>query len=72
MEIEVVSGQRTALTPILAEVVRPEGVLRIDPHAASPSGDGRLSMSHRLLIHVQWHLAHFGTDHDHVADYRPL
>ena len=66
MEIEVVSGQRTALTPILAEVVRPEGVLRMDPHAhASPSGDGRLSMSHRLLIHAANGIqVHFGTDHD--------
>ncbi|MEZ4237634.1 MAG: CehA/McbA family metallohydrolase [Myxococcota bacterium] len=45
-----------------------------DPHShASPSSDGALPMEDRLVVTgavgVQ---VHFGTDHDHVADYRPL
>ena len=45
-----------------------------DPHThASPSADGGVSMEDRLVVTsavgVQ---VHFGTDHDHLADYRPL
>jgi len=45
-----------------------------DPHMhAAPSGDGSISMEARLVgaagLGVE---LHFGTDHDHVANYRPL
>ena len=45
-----------------------------DPHVhAAPSPDGGITMEHRMInmaaVGVQ---LHFGTDHDHVADYRPL
>lgn len=47
--------------------------LLMDPHMhASPSPDGRISMEDRLIVAAARGLqVHFGTDHDHVADYRP-
>jgi hypothetical protein len=62
------------LAPFLEEVITPEGVLRMDTHThAAPSGDGQIGMAHRLLVHAaNGTQVHFGTDHDHVADYRPL
>ena len=45
-----------------------------DPHShGSPSSDGALPMEDRLIVHAGVGLqVHFGTDHDHLADYRPL
>jgi len=72
--VTVASGEGTELSPSLTEAVRPPGWLAIDPHShASPSGDGGISMEQRLLVHAGYGIqVHFGTDHDHIADYRPL
>ncbi len=72
--ISVESGGTATVEADLALVVAPSGVLAGDPHAhAAPSGDGEIAMSHRLLVHAGHGVqVHFGTDHDHVADYRPL
>ena len=45
-----------------------------DPHThASPSADGSIPMADRLVVAAATGVQiHFGTDHDHVADYRPL
>ena len=72
--VTVTSGETTSLSADLALAVDPEGFLALDPHShASPSGDGEIVMSHRLLtMAANGVQVHFGTDHDHVADYRPL
>jgi len=72
--VTISSGEGTQLSPTLTEAVRPPGWLVVDPHShAGPSGDGGISMEQRLLVHAAHGIqVHFGTDHDHVADYRPL
>ena len=72
--VTIESGGRVSLSADLVEVVAPAGVLRADPHSHSaPSGDGEIGMSHRLLTHAANGVqVHIGTDHDHVADYRPM
>jgi len=72
--IEIASGQTVSISAALApEIVRP-GVYTGDPHAhAGPSGDGRIPMEGRLVNHAAHGIdIHFGTDHDNIADYRPL
>ncbi len=51
----------------------PDGFVAGDPHSHSlPSPDGRTPMESRLLVSAAMGLdLHFGTDHDHHADYRP-
>jgi len=72
--IEVISGERLAVSADLQAVSFPEGLLTADPHShASPSGDGDIAMAHRLITQAANGVqVHFGTDHDHIADYRPL
>ena len=72
--VSITSGGSADVNADLVLVVRPEGVLALDPHShASPSGDGQIAMSHRLITHAANGVqVHFGTDHDHVADYRPM
>ncbi len=72
--VTIESGAATELTADLTEVAFPEGFLALDPHShASPSGDGGIVMAHRLLtMAANGVQVHFGTDHDHVADYRPM
>lgn len=67
------SGKAIDITLALDESYDP-GVPIIDPHShASPSGDADIPMSHRLLTHAGAGVdVHFGTDHDHISDYRPL
>jgi len=45
-----------------------------DPHChAAPSPDGHITMEERLVVQAGLGIQlHFGTDHDHVADYTPL
>ena len=71
--VEVASGEEVSVTFALEEAYSP-GVAIADPHAhAAPSGDSDIPMSHRLLTHAANGVTvHFGTDHDHIADYRPL
>jgi hypothetical protein len=73
-DIVVESGGSVSVEATLVEAVRPAGMLTADPHShGSPSGDGDIPMIHRLMSHAANGVdVHIGTDHDHVADYRPL
>jgi hypothetical protein len=70
----VTSGAESTFTADIQPAYTLEGVYTIDPHAhASPSGDGGLPMADRLLVTAANGIdIHVGTDHDHIADYRPL
>jgi hypothetical protein len=72
--VTIESGLSASVFADLELAVDPEGFLALDPHShASPSGDGNIVMVHRLLtMAANGVQVHFGTDHDHVADYRPL
>ncbi len=68
------AGSRPVLEVDLAQAWAQDGWWVADPHMhAAPSGDGSATMEQRLLGAAGVGLdLHFGTDHDHVADYRPL
>jgi hypothetical protein len=73
-EVTLTAGTTTPLSATLPQATTLPGYLLGDPHAhASPSADASITMEDRLLVAagngVQ---VHFGTDHDHAADYRPL
>ncbi len=72
--LTVGAGETVPLTATLTEAYAPEDVWVCDPHShASPSGDGGISMEDRLVVTAAHGVdLHFGTDHDHIADYRPL
>ena len=72
--VSIVSGEATALSAPLEQAFDTPGVLAIDPHShASPSPDGRVRMADRLITSAAHGVdMHIGTDHEHVADYRPL
>ena len=74
---EIHQEQVTAPAQVNADLGSPyerAGWLLADPHVhASPSPDGDIPMEDRLVQCAALGLQlHFGTDHDHVADYRPL
>jgi hypothetical protein len=73
-EVEVLAGQVVEVSAAMPEAFRAEGWLHGDPHShASPSADASTTMVQRLLTMAGMGVqVHFGTDHDHVADYRPL
>jgi hypothetical protein len=68
------SGQAATLDFSMPQAYEHPGWLLGDPHAHSaPSSDASISMMDRLIVAAGVGLQlHFGTDHDHVADYRPL
>jgi len=72
--IEIESGEALSITADLERSVDTTGLRSLDPHThAAPSGDGAISMSGRLIVTAAHGVdVHFGTDHDHVADYRVL
>jgi hypothetical protein len=73
-DVQLLSGETTTVQAALhADAARP-GIYAADPHAhGGPSGDGGLPMEARLVSHAAHGIdIHFGTDHDHIADYRPL
>jgi len=72
--VSITSGGTASVSANLDLAVDPDGFLALDPHShASPSGDGEISMTHRLVtMAANGVQVHFGTDHDHVAAYRPL
>lgn len=72
--ITVSAGQDTPVAPVLTEAYPLDGWITADPHShAAPSGDGSLPMEDRLRVAAGVGIRlHFGTDHDHIADYRPL
>lgn len=72
--VTITAGGAATVEATLTPVDFPAGLLRADPHShASPSGDGQIPMAHRLVTQAANGVqVHFGTDHDHIADYRPL
>ncbi|MGB0639857.1 MAG: CehA/McbA family metallohydrolase, partial [Myxococcota bacterium] len=72
--VTIESGLTTEMTATLEQSVTTNGLWSLDPHShGSPSGDGSISMEGRLIVHAAHGVdVHFGTDHDHVADYRVL
>jgi hypothetical protein len=72
--IEVVAGETVPVDATLAPAFAHDGYLWADPHAhATPSHDGLITMEDRLLVHAAAGVQlHVGSDHDRVADYRPL
>jgi hypothetical protein len=72
--LEAPAGSHATIDVDLALAWEIDGWWFADPHMhAAPSGDGSISMEARLLSAAGLGLdLHFGTDHDHVADYRPL
>lgn len=72
--VSVASGEEITASASLEQAYAPEGAVVFDPHShAAPSGDGGIPMSHRLIVHAANGVqVHVGTDHDHIADYRPL
>lgn len=73
-EVTLAAGEETALEVSLPAAFAHRGWLFGDPHVhASPSADGGMSMEDRLVNQAGAGVQlHFGTDHDHIADYRPL
>ncbi|MFT4623160.1 MAG: hypothetical protein ACI8PZ_001816 [Myxococcota bacterium] len=72
--LTLAAGTPSELVATLPRAIEHPGWTLGDPHQhASPSSDGAVPMADRLItgagVGVQ---VHFGTDHDHVADYRPL
>ncbi|MBW2255964.1 MAG: carboxypeptidase regulatory-like domain-containing protein [Deltaproteobacteria bacterium] len=74
LEVVVEAGEETAVEVSLPVAYAHPGWLLADPHShASPSPDGEIPMEERLVVTASLGLQlHFGTDHDHVADYTPL
>ncbi len=72
--VDLVGGSELAITADLGAAYDHSGWLLGDPHShASPSGDGEITMEDRLTVAAGNGIqVHFGTDHDHIADYRPL
>ncbi|MFT7519456.1 MAG: hypothetical protein ACI9MC_001598, partial [Kiritimatiellia bacterium] len=72
--LTVATGETsTVVAPLDAAYAHP-GFLLGDPHMhAAPSPDGLVSMEERLAVAAGVGIQlHFGTDHDHVANYRHL
>ncbi len=72
--VAVTAGEETEISVTLTRAYRLSEVVTVDPHShAGPSGDGGIAMAERLVVHAAHNIqVHVGTDHDHVADYRPL
>ena len=72
--VTVGAGETVALTAALPEAFEHPGWVLGDPHShGSPSSDAAIPMEDRLIVTSAVGLqVHFGTDHDHLADYRPL
>jgi len=72
--VTVEAGSEHLIEASLPAAYDHAGWLLADPHAhASPSADGNITMEERLAVAAGVGLQlHFGTDHDHLADYRPL
>lgn len=73
-EVDVAAGAETVIDAELPTAYTTPGWWLADPHLhASPSGDVTIAMEDRLIAAAAQGLdLHFGTDHDHIADYTPL
>lgn len=74
VEVTAIAGVDSSVTVTLPEAYTADGYLLADPHMhASPSSDTNISMEDRILGAAGVGLQlHFGTDHDGMADYRPI
>ena len=72
--VSVASGEAANASAELVQAYHPADALVFDPHShGAPSGDGGVPMEARLITHAANGVeVHVGTDHDHIADYRPL
>ncbi len=72
--VTLTEGQTTDIATSLTEAYTHEGWILGDPHShGAPSGDASINMEERVIVHAADGVQlHFGTDHDRVADYRPL
>jgi len=72
--VDLVGGSVVSVSADLGTAYEHDGWLLGDPHThASPSGDGEITMEDRVTVAAASGIQiHFGTDHDHVADYRPV
>jgi hypothetical protein len=73
-DVTVAPGEDVTVDIELPEAYHLDDWLLGDPHMhSSPSGDTEIPMEDRLIGAAAAGLQlHFGTDHDHIADYRPL
>jgi len=73
-DVEVAAGEEVSVTADLVSSYQVPGVLAGDPHMhAAPSNDASATMEGRLMsVAAHGVDLHFGTDHDHVVDYRPM
>ena len=73
-EIELAPGEERTLDVTLQEAIAVDGWVVSDPHSHSAgSPDGLISMEARLIGTAARGIElHVGTDHDNIADYRPL
>lgn len=72
--VTVAAGDEVTVAASLPAAFSHDGWLLGDPHVhASPSPDGSVTMEERVVVAAANGLqVHFGTDHDHLADYRPI
>lgn len=72
--VQLEAGETAQLSATLSAAYTLEDWIIADPHShAAPSTDGSIPMEDRLVVQASTGVAlHFGTDHDHIADYRPL
>lgn len=68
------SASPTTVTVSLDQAYEHPGWQVGDPHShAAPSPDGHITMEERLIVQAALGIQlHFGTDHDHIADYNPM
>lgn len=73
-QVSVTAGERSDLEISLPQAWSLPDWILADPHShAGPSADGSCTMEDRLSVSAARGIAlHFGTDHDHIADYAPL
>jgi hypothetical protein len=72
--VVVEPGGVTEVEATLAEVIFHDGWLSVDSHLhAAPSNDGHLAMEHRVIVCASTGVdLPVNTDHDRMADYRPI
>ncbi|HJN75551.1 MAG TPA: CehA/McbA family metallohydrolase [Myxococcota bacterium] len=73
-QVTLEAGDTIGVSAVLDEAYSLPDWTATDPHAhASPSQDGGCPMEDRIAVAAARGVqVHFGTDHDHVSDYRPL
>jgi len=72
--VTVAPGETAEVAASLSLAYEAADAWVIDPHShAAPSSDSSILMEDRLIVAASNGIElHVGTDHDHIADYRPL